>query len=156
MIHIEKDGEVAENINLRVASATGNYEDAALIEVYDVSAPELVAGAFQAQYIKYGSVVYGFNGHMELGAAILKNDPESTHTSASYVRMSRNLLSQMNGGSLESASLDKVISVEKKNIEDQAATKNDTGEYLLKETPKVGPIVETTTEESLEVLEPIL
>ncbi len=119
MIHIEKDTDVIENPNTKVATATGDYEDNALIEVYSTDEPDKIVGAFQAQFIRYGSMVYACNGHMELGAAILKIDPESTHTSASYVRMSRELLSQMNGGSLESTSLDEVISAEKKSTEEK-------------------------------------
>lgn len=119
MIHIEKDSEIFGEANLRVATATGDYEDGALIEFYNIENPDVVAGSFQAQYIKYGNMVYTYNGHMELGNAILKIDPESTHTSASYVRMSRDLLAQMNGGSLEVSSLDQVINTQKKNIEDQ-------------------------------------
>lgn len=141
MIHIEKDTQTIDNPNIRVATATGDYEDTALIEVYDISTPDIVAGAFQAQYIKYGSMIYGYNGHMELGAAILKIDPESTHTSASYVRMSRELLSQMNGGSLEATSLDEVISTEKKSIEEKIEAEPETPE-----TP-AEPLEEVLSEE---------
>lgn len=141
MIHIEKDKEVAENINLRVASETGDYDDTALIQVYDISTPDIPAGAFQAQYIKYGSLVYNFNGHMELGAAILKIDPQSTHSSASYVRMSRELFSQMNGGSLESTSLEEVIDVEKKSIEEQINKTPEEPEVIPEEPKLEEPVV---------------
>ncbi len=148
MIHIEKDTDVIENPKTKVATATGDYEDNALIEVYSTDEPDKIVGAFQAQFIRYGSMVYAHNGHMELGAAILKIDPESTHTSASYVRMSRELLSQMNGGSLEATSLDEVISAEKKSIEDKIEAEPETTEEPLEEVP----IEETVTPEPEEPL----
>lgn len=125
MIHIEKDGKIYGNENLKVATATGDYEDSALIEFYDVSNTSLVAGAFQAQYIKYGNLVYGFNDPVDLGKAILEIDPESTHTAASYVRMTNELLSQMNSGSLEAKSLDEVISTEQENMEENRMEENN-------------------------------
>ncbi len=60
MIYIEKDQQVFEDKNLRVYSASGNYDDNYLIEVYDVENPGFVTGSFAAQYIKYGSIVYKF------------------------------------------------------------------------------------------------
>lgn len=119
MIHIEKDAEILENENLRVVTTTGDYEDSALIEFVDISNPGVVAGAYQAQYIKYGNLVYRFNDHKELGTEILKIDPSSTHTSASFVRMSNELLAQMDSGSLEPSSLDEVLAVEQVTMEEQ-------------------------------------
>lgn len=119
MIHIEKDQNIVENENLRVSTSTGDYEDGALVEFYNIDSPDVVVGTFQAQYIKYGGMVYTFGGHKELGEAILKIDPESTHTAASYVRMSNQLLAQMEGGSLEPDSLDQVISEEQTKMEDK-------------------------------------
>ncbi len=119
MIHIEKDQEILGQTNLRIVTATGDYEDHALIEFYDVANPTLVAGAFQAQYVKYGSLIYGFNDPVELGNAILGVDPESTHTAASYVRMTKELLAQMHEGVLESSSLDQVITDEQQKTEEK-------------------------------------
>ena len=108
MIHIEKDQSIYENNNLRVLSNTGDYDDNQLIEVYDVEKPETVS-SFAAQFIKYGSIVYKFSTPPELGEEILKNDPESTHSAASYVRMQKELLRQITEDSLESDSLSKVL-----------------------------------------------
>lgn len=119
MIHIEQNQKIKDDDNLVVITPTGDYEDGALIEFYDVHNPDVVAGSFQAQYIKYGSLVYQFNEVKELGVAILAIDPESTHTAASFVRMTNELLSQMNQGSLEPASLDQVLSVEQTKMQDQ-------------------------------------
>jgi hypothetical protein len=119
MIHIDQDQTISENSNLRVMTPTGDYEDSTLIEFYDVSAPAIVSGAFQAQYVKYGNMVYTFNDPIELGKEILKIDPTSTHTAASYVRMTEELLVKMNNGSLEPSSLDQVLSVEQDTMKDQ-------------------------------------
>ncbi len=119
MIHIEKDQLVTENSHLKVATATGDYDDNALIEVYDISNPGIITGSFHAQYIAYGGLVYRYNSAKELGEEILKIDPESTHTAASYVRMSNELLAKMDGGTLEVDSLDEVISTEHTKIEQQ-------------------------------------
>ncbi len=134
MIHIEKDQRVLENENLRIATTTGDYEDGALIEFYNISDPEMVAGSFQAQYVKYGSLVYKFNDHKELGTAILKIDPTSTHTAASYVRMTNELLAQMEGGSLEPTSLDQALATEQIKMEDAI------------DNPLVGTSVTTSTQ----------
>ncbi len=134
MIHIENNSEIIENKNLRVASPTGDYEDTALVDFFDISKPGMVAGSFQAQYIKYGGLVYKFNEPSELGEAILKIDPESTHSAASYVRMSKELLAQMNGGTLDSSSLDQIM-VEEKNIVEEP-------ESVIQEPITQDPVVE--------------
>ncbi len=154
MIHIDKDQKIAENENLKVMTNTGDYEDSALIEFYDVIDPAVVAGAFQAQYVKYGNLVYGFNDPVELGNAILAIDGESTHTAASYVRMTKELLSQMNGGTLEAKSLDEVISTEQENMEqkkEEAATEEETTEEEVTEESE-----EEVTEEEPEDTEDVL
>lgn len=125
MIHITKNQTVAENPNLKVAIDTGDYDDSALIDVYDVSNPEIVSCSFQAQYVMYGGLVYKCNSPQELGIEILKIDPESTHTAASYVRMSNQLLEQMNQGSLEIDSLDEVITAEQSKSEEKIAQENE-------------------------------
>lgn len=119
MIHIEKGQVLTSDATLIVTTATGDYEDTALIECTTVDNTELVVGAYQAQYVKYGDLVYRFNEPEALGKAILAIDPESTHTAASYVRMTNELLAKMNAGSLEQSSLDEVVATEKAAIEDQ-------------------------------------
>lgn len=165
MIHIEKDQLVSENQTLKVATATGDYDDNALIEVYDISNQDVIAGAFHAQYIAYGGLVYRYNSAKELGEEILKIDPQSTHTSASYVRMSNELLAKMDGGTLEVDSLDEVISTEQTKIEQQriepvdVVEEEETNENL-DEVPQETPVVETEGEvegvnqDDSEVIEP--
>jgi hypothetical protein len=128
MIHIEKNQNIPENENLRIFTETGDYEDTALIEFYDISNSDIAVGSFQAQYVKYGSLVYRYNDNLELGREILKIEPESTHSAASYVRMTDELLLKMNSGSLELDSLDKVLTTEKEKNEaiiEEAGTKED-------------------------------
>jgi hypothetical protein len=154
MIHIEKDQKIAENENLRVATATGDYEDAALIEFYEISKPGIATGSFQAQFIKYGGVVYKFNDPKELGNEILRIDPESTHTAASYVRMTNELLVQMNGGTLEPGSLDQVLATEQVKMEE--AIENPVTDVATSSTPSgVEPIVENVTFPETPVVESV-
>lgn len=121
MIHIIRDQELMGNPNLKIASPTGNYEDTALIDFYNIYNPEITAGAFQAQFVKYGGMVYQFNEPKELGEAILIIDPESTHSAADFARMNIELSKQMKEGTLESKSLEKMkekINEEKKEEEE--------------------------------------
>ncbi len=162
MIHIEKDQLVSENQTLKVATATGDYDDNALIEVYDISNPGVITGSFHAQYIAYGGLVYRYNSAKELGEEILKIDPQSTHTSASYVRMSNELLAKMDGGTLEVDSLDEVISNEQTKIEQQRIEPVVDEEVVenTDEVPQETPVVETEGEvegvnqDDSEVVEP--
>ncbi len=157
MIHIEKDQKIAENENLRVATATGDYEDTALIEFYEISKPGIATGSFQAQFIKYGGVVYKFNDPKELGNEILRIDPESTHTAASYVRMTNELLVQMNGGMLEPGSLGQVLVTEQVKMEE--AIENPVTDVTTSSTssgvePEVESVVPQETPE-VEVVAPV-
>lgn len=82
MIHIEQHQLVPENSKLRVLSVTGDYSDNDAIECYNEDEPEIAVCSYQAQFIKYGGIVYRFNTPEELGAALVQLDPESTHNSA--------------------------------------------------------------------------
>ncbi len=79
MIHIEKDQIVPENENLRVFSVSGDYSDNDLIECYDIENPNSAACAFSAAFVKYGGIIYRFGMPEEVGEALLKIDPKSTH-----------------------------------------------------------------------------
>jgi len=119
MIYIEQGQVIPENEKLMVSSPSGNYGDSALIEFYNVDNRDIIVGTYQAQFIRYGSMVYKFNDVKELGEEILKIDPESTHTAASYIRMVNELNGKMDEGSLESESLDQIISNEKEKMEEK-------------------------------------
>ena len=79
MIHIEKDQIVSGHDNLKVFSVSGDYSDEDLIDCYDVKDSGVAIASFQAQYIKYGSIIYRFNEPEELGQALNEADPQSTH-----------------------------------------------------------------------------
>lgn len=128
MITLEANMIVKDATNLRLASAAGEYDDTALVECYDPENPEIGLSMYQAQYVKYGNLVYYYNDPKELGAALLALDPESTHTAASFVRMTNELLTQMNDGSLEGSTLEtaigenQAVSPEEPIIEEPEAT----------------------------------
>ncbi len=147
MIHIEKDQNVAENPNLKIMTPTGDYDDNANIEFYDVGNPEIAAGSFQAQYVKYGGLVYKFNDPKELGNEILKIDPTSTHTAASYVRMTNDLLAQMNSGSLEPSSLDQALASEQVKMEEKMEEEmiSDTNAIITDTTATSTPAADLPT-----------
>lgn len=151
MIHIEQNQTIPENENIRVLSQAGDYNDTDLIEYYSIKEPGIAQGAYHAQFIKYGGLVYRFSDPKELGEEILKIDPESTHTSASYVRMMNELLGKMNEGSLEPESLSQVISDEQANmeekIEESFAPDKVEEEIIEEETFEEEPIIESVVEE---------
>jgi len=121
MIHLEKNQAVTGDAGLVVASSTGDYEDNDLVECYSTGTSGAVGASYQAQYVKYGNLVYQYNDPVELGKEILKVDPKSTHTAASYVRMTEELLAKMNNGSLEPASLETALSTEQDAMEERRA-----------------------------------
>ena len=150
MIYIEKDQELYEEKNLRVFSGSGNYEDSQLVEVYDSTDPDVIIGAFAAQFIRYGSIVYKFSNIQDLGDEILRIDPTSTHSMAAYVRMQKELLKQATEGSLENDSLDKVMSNEQINNEAAGAIDNEdintSSESLTpQEVPVEGSVISDIT-----------
>lgn len=147
MIHIEKDQEIAGQKELRVSSPSGDYEDSSLIEFYHVDNASVVSGAFQAQYVKYGGLVYNYSDHATLGDAILLLDPESTHTAASYVRMNRELLAKMDEGTLEVTSLQETLDAEQTTMESKMD--NSVQPAILEEKPtESAPTPDVTTEDS--------
>lgn len=146
MIYIEKNQKIAENENVRVYSPSGEYQDNDLIEVYDISSPEIVAGAFAAQYIRYGGIVYKFNDPQELGRAILEIDPTSTHGSASFVRMQDELLAKLNGGDLNTQTLQETITNEMNSIEQKLEEESNLGSQEIQQQIQ-------TTKENIEKLE---
>ncbi len=131
MIHIETEQYLVDSTNLKVSSPTGDYEDQDLIECVDRENSVTSVIAYQAQYVKYGGMVYSFGSSKELGVEILKVDPQSTHAAASYVRMIEELDTQMNQGELEPSSLKNVLSDEQEVMEEKRA------EPEIQETPQI-------------------
>lgn len=79
MVRITKDMPVAENPNLLIHSMEGDYADTDLIMCAEKADPSLAVAQMQAQYVKYGAIVYQHNTPEELGAALFALDPEATH-----------------------------------------------------------------------------
>jgi hypothetical protein len=98
MIYIEKGQKIAENENIVVFSETGDYNDFDLIEYSKIDTPESPMGAFQAQFVKYGGLVYKFSDPEELGKEILKIDFTSKHGAAEFARTMKNMRIQMGEG----------------------------------------------------------
>lgn len=117
MIRITHGQSVQGDTALSVVTATGDYEDTALIECAAGTGAPVVA--YQAQYVRYGNVMYQHSDPVELGRALLAIDPDSTHAAASYVRMSDELLAKMKAGSLEADSLDSVIRTEQATTQEE-------------------------------------
>lgn len=132
MIRITKGQPVEGDETLSVISDSGDYEDTALIECAGAASTAVV---YQAQYIKYGQLVYQHSDPVALGTEILKLDPESTHTAAAYVRMTKELLSQMQDGSLEPESLDQAIEQEQEAMEDKRSETTEESSEVEPEEP---------------------
>lgn len=79
MVTVTKTLPIAENPNLAIYSPEGDYADTDLILCEEKNGPGIATAQLQAQYLKYGPVVYQFNTPEELGAALFLIDPESTH-----------------------------------------------------------------------------
>ncbi len=73
---------IPESETLRVYSPEGNYADTDLILCAEVSDMATPVAMLQAQYIRYGNIVYQFNSPEELGEAIIAVDPSSKHDAA--------------------------------------------------------------------------
>ncbi len=86
MITISKGDHVAGLPDLIVSSASGEYADVDLILCARRDAPNFDAAMYQAQFIRYGEIVYQHETPEALGAAIIAIDPESTHDAAQLWR----------------------------------------------------------------------
>lgn len=109
MIRLEKNKKSTESKDIIINAETAQYDDNALIECTDRSGVKNVSVAYQAQFLKYGGMVYQYSDNKELGQAILEIDPESTHSAAVYVRTLKQLSEQMDEGSLNPESVKDVV-----------------------------------------------
>lgn len=147
MIHIQKDQTIPENENIRVFSPTGDYNDTDLIEYYSAEDPTIPQGAYHAQFVKYGGLVYRFNDPKELGAEILKIEPDSTHSAASFVRMQNELSKQFDQGSLEPTSLNQVLETEQVKMEEEISNPSEKIESENVESDSSDLDIDTKTED---------
>lgn len=79
MITITQGQAVAENDGLVVFSSGNNYADTDLILCALAEQPSVPIAMYQAQFVRYGSIVYQFNTPEDLGKALVETDPDSTH-----------------------------------------------------------------------------
>lgn len=86
MITIQNGSAVPDSTDLVVAMADGEYADADLIMCAIRSNPGTPTAMYQAQYLKYGPMVYQYETPEALGAAIVALDPTSTHDAAQLFR----------------------------------------------------------------------
>lgn len=86
MVPISKGDPVPELSNLIVCSDGGEYADVDLIMCAEQKAPTVPVAMYQAQYIRYGSLVYRFDDQEALGAAIVAVESGSTHDAAQLWR----------------------------------------------------------------------
>lgn len=78
MIYLEQGQNVAENEDLVVYDATGDYNDADMVICAKRETPFEPYCRFEAQFIAYGGVVYAINDEAKLLEEIQKIDPETT------------------------------------------------------------------------------
>lgn len=86
MVTVTKDLPVPESPTLVVVSPEGDYADTDLILCAERANPSEPIIQMQAQYLRYGPLVYQFNTPEELGAALCAIDPASTHDAAQLWR----------------------------------------------------------------------
>ena len=86
MVPITKDLKISEQESLVVYSPAGDYADTDLILCADAANPSVPTAMLQAQFVKYGPVVYQFSTPEDLGAALVTLDPTSTHDAAALYR----------------------------------------------------------------------
>ncbi len=78
MVTITSGKGVPENPTLIVVSPDGDYADTDSILCAEPDASTLPVAIFEAQFVRYGSMVYRYNTPEELGKDVLAIDPSST------------------------------------------------------------------------------
>ncbi len=79
----------------------GKYADTDLILCASADNPDVAVAQLQAQYIKYGPMVYQFNTPEELGAALSAIDAESTHDAVALYKEEETRRKARETGTLE-------------------------------------------------------
>jgi hypothetical protein len=78
MINLQQGQDVAENEDLVVYDATGDYNDNDMIICAKRETPYEPYCRFEAQFIAYGGIVYAISEEEKLLEEIQKIDPETT------------------------------------------------------------------------------
>lgn len=86
MVPITKGDRVPEAEDLIISAESGDYNDVDLILCAQSSEPEVPTAMYQAQYLRYGNLVYQMDTPEALGAAIVAIEPNSTHDAAQLWR----------------------------------------------------------------------
>ncbi len=86
MISLAQGARIQSLPNLVIASGDGQYADTDLILCASADVPDFPVAQYQAQFIRYGEVVYQFETPEALGEALVAIDPESTHDAAQLWR----------------------------------------------------------------------
>lgn len=101
MISIKKGEKLAWSPGIVVAADTGEYADFDLIECASTEDKTFAVAQYQAQYIRYGDVVYQHSSPEALGEALVALDPESTHDAAQLWREDEARRIARSGGNLK-------------------------------------------------------
>lgn len=86
MISLAQGAPIPSLPNFVIASGDGQYADTDLILCASADVPDFPVAQYQAQFIRYGEVVYQFETPEALGEALVAIDPESTHDAAQLWR----------------------------------------------------------------------
>ncbi len=78
MISITQGSSLADNGGMIIVSPSGQYADTDLILCATKTEPDLAIAMYQAQFLRYGDIVYQFNTPEDLGKAVFAIDPEAT------------------------------------------------------------------------------
>lgn len=101
MISIKKGEKVIWSPGLVVAADTGDYADVDLIACASVTDKDFPVAQYQAQYIRYGDMVYQHGTPEALGEAIVALDAISTHDAAQLWREDEERRIKREGGNLK-------------------------------------------------------
>ncbi len=140
MVTITSNLPIAENETLRVYSPEGDYADTDLILCADVRDVATPVAMLQAQFIKYGGIVYQFNTPEEIGKAIFAVDPNSKHDAVALYREEEARNTARNAGTLEPEN--PAPTPDSPAVETTAATEtNATSSPAVETSPTTAPFV---------------
>jgi len=101
MVPITKGDRLLDVDNFVVLSDSGEYGDFDLILCGDPSSSAESAMMYQAQFVRYGGLVYRFETPETLGEALIAIDPKSTHDAAQLFREDEERRVKREKGTLE-------------------------------------------------------
>lgn len=154
MISITTGAPIPEQNDLVVYSQSGNYADTDLILCAETGNPLQPTAMLQAQYVRYGAIVYHFNTPETLGEALLALDLDSTHDAVALYKEQAARDAARNAGTLTpNADLtpeDTSLNTETDNTlatSTDAATSTEPIFESASSTPSIEPISASSTPE---------